>query len=1240
MDASWMDIVMANDFGTFDKEDPGHRFRRLLHENGDEGLLSEQDMTERFLAEGEQIDSTAGSAESAEPVSADSAVPAVEENLPEAGASASSEAAEVETAYTSDLFLNGLEAAYPIFEAEPDSPALPANIPEQEVEAGLEFIEDQATRPVLLDGYPEENEIIEEEPPDQAALQFVSLSSQVRLPSEETGVKANDEEADQPVGEETPPRGTRIPARATQPIKRPRPSYPMHEDTSRNRPSRVSETDMEATRATQAAFTSTSPAGTRPIPVRRPAAAAGKRPQKGSSSKTAGAPPKKRQFRVLGMSFMGCLLRMTILGLFFGVIILVLGGSFVLYKYYQVAATVPSVADLRQRASQFETTRILDRNGNLLYEILDPNAGRRTYVPLEKISPSLIAATIATEDKNFYSHPGYDPMAIVRAFYQNFQSGETVSGASTITQQLARALLFTPEERGQQNYDRKVREALLAAEITRRYSKDEILELYLNEFNYGNMAYGIQAAAETYFGATASNLTLGQAGFLAGLPQAPAIYDVYTNREVTIKRSEQVLRLMLEASQEQGCIRVSNSSQPVCVDVDAALEAYYEIYNYEFKNPKVAIRHPHWVNHIRYLLESTYDAQTIYRSGFTVYTTLDPVLQETAENMVRAKLAELEDRNAGSGALIAVRPSTGEILAMVGSVDFYREEIQGQVNMAVSPRQPGSSIKPLTYIAAFEKGWTASTLIWDVPSEFPPSGDANDPRAPYIPVNYDGRFRGPVTVRSALANSYNIPAVKTLDFVGIYDNPLTPGEDGFLELARRLGITTLTSDQYGLSLTLGGGEVTLLELTSAYATIANGGMRLPHYSITKILDHMGEVVFDYQPPPGQQIIRPEHAFLISSILSDNEARTPAFGANSVLRLPFPAAAKTGTTNDFRDNWTLGFTPDLAVGVWVGNPDYTPMINTTGLTGAAPIWAEYMNFAIHTLTEGNPRAFFRPAGIVDRVVCAASGTDPSEWCQGQRSELFAADQPPLPREFDLAARVVVDTWTGLRASPACGNLNSEEFVLNVRDPWAIKWIRETGAGRAWAESAGFQEPFLFVPERECRADDSRPHLEIVFPTNGQTITTNPLDIIGKAYSSHDEDFRSYRLDYGTGEDPVQWHTLLVDTVPVRQTDKLYTWDLDEISDGIISLRLRMESVRNTSTEVIWRLNMQVPTPTPTPTATPTATPTPTETPTPTSTATPTPIPTATPVPPTATQTPTATATPIPTASPVPTSTATP
>ncbi|MFN2299748.1 MAG: transglycosylase domain-containing protein, partial [Anaerolineales bacterium] len=776
-------------------------------------------------------------------------------------------------------------------------------------------------------------------------------------------------------------------------------------------------------------------------------------------SDTASLPGGRRS---RGRMVKSCLFRAAIAAVFGFTALLFLAAGFMLYEYFQIAATLPSVEDLKARTAQFETTRIYDRDGGLLYEILDPNAGRRTYIPLSQISPPMLAATIAAEDKNFFSHPGFDPWGILRAFTQNISSGETVSGASTITQQLARMALMTPEERAEISYIRKVREALLAVEITRRYSKEEILELFLNENSYGNLAYGVEAAAETYFQTTADRLTLAQASFLAGIPQAPSVYDVHTNREATMERLRQVLVMVIEASQEQDCIFVGNGMAEVCVSPEEAVAAWTEMQGTVFHTPDVYMHYPHWVNYIRQLLEEAYDPQTIYRSGFQVYTTLDPSLQDLATGVLQRQVQALADKHVTGGALVAIQPSTGEILAMVGSPDFYAQPA-GQVNMAVRPRQPGSAIKPLTYAAAFEKGWTPATLIWDVPTEFPPSNDPFDTNPPYIPVNYDEKFHGPVTVRSALANSYNIPAVKALQYVGIYDDPYTVQPDGLIAMAERLGITTLARPDYGLSLTLGGGEVTPLELTAAFAVFAGDGVRIPPVAIRKIETYDGKTVFEHASIPGEQVLRAEHAYLISSILSDNEARTPMFGAYSVLRLPFPAAAKTGTTNDFRDNWTVGYTPDLAAGVWIGNPDNTAMTGTTGLSGAAPIWSEFMAQAVPQLTGNNPTPFVPPAGIVHHLICSISGAEPSRYCTATRMESFAADQPPLPADQDLWRDAWIDTFTGLRASAACADHVDQALTVAVSDPAARLWLEVYPEGKLWASQHGFPDPIRYYPE---------------------------------------------------------------------------------------------------------------------------------------------------------------------------------
>jgi len=1097
-----------------------------------------------------------------------------------------------------------------------------------------EKAEKDATIPMGVDEFPLEAPTAETEinvpeapetPPDEMPTQVISEATS--LDEQETEVlpapvdpetRPDDMATAQQVLSETPPP----PMLGTTPIA----ARPAVDERGMPLPRRVDEIDLDATRVTPAAYEPrTAP---QPPPSQPP------------------SPPPVRYRRPLPKQpvpsrpsidfsrWSGCFVRMIILGLFVTALIGLIAGSFMLIKYYSIisAEDWPDVGELYSRTSQFETTRILDRRGNVLYEINDPSAGRRSYVSLDEISPFLVAATIATEDKEFYNHPGFDPWAIVRAFWQNLSSGETVSGASTITQQLGKALFISPEERAQGTYARKIKEALLAVELTRLFSKDEILELYLNEIYYGNLAYGIEAASQTYFGTSAKNLTLSQASFLSGLPQLPAVYDVYTNREATLARQQDVLLLMFQTSQEQGCIFVSNNATSICIEAGKAAEAAQAMENHDFAPPDFKIKYPHWVNFVRTQLESQFDPQTIYRSGFTVYTSLEPALQDFAQDVVFDQVSTLADRHVTNGALVAIRPATGEILAMVGSADFYNDAIDGQINMAISPRQPGSSIKPLTFLAAFERGWTPSTLIWDVRSEFPPSGDPNDPREPYVPVNYDERYHGPVTVRSALANSYNIPAVKALQYVGVYDDPTTADEDGLVAFARRLGITTLTRNDYGLSLTLGGGDVTLLEMAGAYAVFANGGRQIPPVAITRIEDRSGDVVYQYTPPAGEQVIRAEHAFLISSILSDNQARTPAFGPNSYLHLPFQVAAKTGTTNDFRDNWTVGYTPDVVVGTWVGNADYTPMQGTSGLTGAAPIWSTFINTAVSQITGGNPTPFIKPAGVIERQVCTISGTEPSQGCPNQRNEYFVADQLPEPKSSDLWQKVNIDTWTGKLASAACPNFTDQKIALNVTDPWAVKWIKDTGQGKSWAEQVGFKDPIFFSPTKTCKESDSRPLLEFKSPEKDAVIQTNKIKIFGTAGAT--SNFDKFELSYGVGTDPSDWDELVSGRDPINYPDELYEWDISEFPAGKVTLRLFVESTRDRYAETFLTLDLQVPT------ATPTETPTLTPTPTSTTTASPTLTPSITLTP---TPTHTASATPIPTdtstaePSPTPTST---
>ena len=546
-------------------------------------------------------------------------------------------------------------------------------------------------------------------------------------------------------------------------------------------------------------------------------------------------PPPQQRSRISALSSLLAVALLLAALVFF----LFAGGMLV---YASVARTLPLPEELETRAVTFISTKIYDRHGNLLNEIFDPLSGRRTRVSLDRISPYLIQATVATEDANFYKHAGVDPVALLRIIYHALREREVIGG-STIPQQLVKLTFLSPER----TIERKIKEAILAAEISRRYPKDKILELYLNEIYYGNLAFGVEAAAQTYFGKPAADLTLAEAALLAGLPQAPSYYDPYSklwNPDGTPGPAKQRQGIVLSLMVKHGYITPE--------EADAAW--FQEL---KLTPPRYELNAPHFVMYVREQLEAEFGPEMVYKGGLRVYTTLDPKLQKLAERIAREHIDRLKDRHVTNAALVALRPQTGEILAMLGSVDFNDPNIDGQVNVALRLRQPGSAIKPLTYLAAFEKQedwWTPATLIEDVRTEFP---DGANP--PYVPVNYDGKYHGWVTVRSALANSYNIPAVKALQHVGL---------PALRDVARRLGITTLTRPDYGLSLTLGGGEVTLLELTGAYAVFANGGVRVPPVAILRVEDANGRVLKEYVPPPGEQVISPQHAYLITSILSD------------------------------------------------------------------------------------------------------------------------------------------------------------------------------------------------------------------------------------------------------------------------------------------------------------------------------------------------------------------------------------
>lgn len=575
----------------------------------------------------------------------------------------------------------------------------------------------------------------------------------------------------------------------------------------------------------------------------------------------------------------------------------------------------------------FQTTYMYDRNGQLIAEFFPE--GRRTWVPIDQISPYLVEATIATEDATFYNNTGIDPRRVVGAFLQNAEAGDVVSGASTITMQLARNLFLGPDKRYDETIDRKILEVGLAQELNRLYTKNEILEMYLNLLNYGNLAYGPEAAAQVYFGKSAADLTLAEATLLAGIPQQPANYNPFDNFEAVRQRQRVVLALMARhnyLTEEEA--RAVHAQQ-------FALRNHFAVRENTSYRPVNLT--PHFSQYVVSQLDRQLGTGYTVRAGFHIFTTLDLEMQEVAQRVVSEQVATLGSRyGLSNAALLAMKPGTAEIMAMVGSADYYNESIAGQVNVTLRPRQPGSSIKPVFYALAMDQNLISpATVIWDLPVEYP----INETQT-YQPRNYDNSYHGPVTVRRALANSYNVPIVKLFDAAGI---------DTMLSGAREMGLSSLDREDtfYGLSMALGTGEVSLLELSSAFNVLASAGEYTSPRSVLNLLDSRGNTLNLLSFAEPRQILSPQTAFLLTDILSDNEARQEEFGPNSLLVLDRPAAAKTGTTTDFRDSWTMGYTKYLVAGVWSGNSDGRPTNGSSGIGGAAPIWNAFMDAVLTT-----------------------------------------------------------------------------------------------------------------------------------------------------------------------------------------------------------------------------------------------------------------------------------------------------
>lgn len=691
--------------------------------------------------------------------------------------------------------------------------------------------------------------------------------------------------------------------------------------------------------------------------------------------------------------------------------------------YHWLFTDLPSL-DRLQAGLALPSTRLYDRQGRLLYEIIDPKGGRNTAIKLDRVPPALVQATIATEDRNFYSNGGVDLEGIIRALWINLQGGEIRSGGSTITQQVARNLLLDPQQRAERTLARKLRESILAIRLAGTYSHNDILTLYLNQTYYGNLAYGVQAAAQVYFGKDVEALDLAECALLAGLPQAPALYDPLTNPTPSKDRQAIVLRLMVEA----GAITQQQAE-------DAAKEPL------QFAAGRFPIQAPHFVFTVWDQLARDYP-DLLYQGGLEVTTTLNLDWQHAVEDIARRRITALNHPDAGEpphnatdAALVALDPATGQVLTMLGSADYFDERIGGAVNMALAPRQPGSALKPFTYSLTFDPTrpdpWNPATMLLDISTPF-----VTRKLQSYTPANYGLVEHGPVSIREALASSYNIPAVVALDHVGV---------PALVNLLHQLGITTLDDpSRLDLAVTLGGGEVRLLDLVGAYAAFDQRGIPVHPSMILEVKDKAGQVLYQWQPPKAEPpVIDPRVAFLINDILSDDEARLPSFGNHSALQIARPAAAKTGTTTDFRDNWTIGYTPQLVVGVWVGNANNTPMVKVSGVTGAGPIWNDFMRMAL----AGQPeRAFAQPDGIVQIEVCALSGLLPTPLCPRRRVDWFIKGAEPTQPDT-LYQQFVIDRTTGLLATYETPTARRVQQVFAVLPQEA----------RAWAIQHGIPQP---------------------------------------------------------------------------------------------------------------------------------------------------------------------------------------
>ena len=832
---------------------------------------------------------------------------------------------------------------------------------------------------------------------------------------------------------------------------------------------------------------------------------------------------------------------------FVGLLVLIIGMlviTMAVFAWFAKDLPTPEAVVRREGYS----SRVYDRNGKVLYDLFKDE--KRLPVVWTDVPEYLKKATIAIEDKSFYQHKGFDPLTPLRIGYNLIFRGRLIGG-STLTQQLVKNVLLTSER----SVIRKIKEFILAVQIEQKYTKDEILLMYLNEAPYGGPIWGVGPATERYFGKSVGEINLAESVILAGIPQRPPVFSPYSSTpKAYVSRSKDVLARM----REDGYI-----SQ------DLADKTLIEIENYQFKDKNSDIKAPHFVFWIREQLVERYGEEVVSGSGLQITTSLDLDIQERAEEIVAEEIEKAKNMDISNGAALVIDPRDGQVLAMVGSKDYFSTEIDGQFNVASQAlRQPGSAIKPITYLAGLKTGMTPATMIVDSPVVFPGVAGQKD----YEPKNYSGKYNGPMSLRSALANSINTTAVKVLARVGVKE---------MLNLAHSMGITTLEPSQenlsrFGLAVTLGGADVKMTELSSAYASFANGGKKIDLQPILKVEDRNGRVLEEYKPINLKQVILAQEAFLISHILSDNEARSITFGAVSGLIVPgYQVAVKTGTTNDKRDNWAIGWTPNLLTTVWVGNNDNSPMGKVaSGVSGATPIWQRIMK---ELVAKREKQDFSIPPGIISLEVDKISGYKAHDGFPARAEYFVQGTESDLDDPIHAKLKVCRN-GNGLAPPEDVigGNYDEKEFIkLREDDPISTDGKNRWQEGINWWISQQTDQAKYNPPEGYCREDGG---VGVRFTSPGNQST------VGKSFDVKMETTSLAKITqvelWVNGKSTKVW------------TERPFETRL-ELEDGLYELKVKATNKDNQSGENNVKIGVNLPWNwSPSPTLTPTLTPIPT------------------------------------------------